>query len=270
MMNNGFMNGQDYLVKHNSDSIRHMYSYSDDTLRLKDYRKVIDKALSMGLTIEYLDMTELHDIGDTGFRIGEYPLDKIENFLNPGYSVETASIEFNYGNKHFLTRMNFLGPTSFIVYTDASDESGHIVYELIQALKEKPLERSVLQQFSISYIKSLGEIQTEKCAGWREARFDASADQWRLRIQLDDRGIWFLSVFVNSTGSLDKYSLDKELASDSHYIFSDEIGVRKKLYRPGDNCRCFDDILIRYVKQYGGEALLDELYPYITAQYHFD
>lgn len=70
MMNNGFTNGQDYLVKHRSDSIRHMYSYSDDTLKLKDYLKVIDKALSMGLTIVYVDMTEMHDIGDTDFAIG--------------------------------------------------------------------------------------------------------------------------------------------------------------------------------------------------------
>ena len=147
------------------------------------------------------------------------------------------------------------------------------IYKLSEQEKQnikKPTERSVLEQFSLSYIKSIENIQTEKRAGWREARFDASADHWQLRIQLDDKGIWFLSVFVNSTGSLEEYSLDKELASDSHYIFSDEIGVRKKLYRPGDNCRCFDDILIRYVKQYGGEALLDELYPYITAQYHFD
>lgn len=270
MMNNGFTNGQDYLVKHRSDSIRHMYSYSDDTLKLKDYLKVIDKALSMGLTIVYVDMTEMHDIGDTDFAIGEYPIDKLETLLNRGYSVETASIKFKYGNNNFLTRMNFLGRPSFVVYTDASDESGHIVYDLIQVLKEKPIERSVLEQFSLSYIKSLENIKTEKRAGRREARFDVSSDKWRLRIQLDDSGIWFLSVFVNSSGSLDSFSLDKELASDSHYVFTDEFGIRKKLYQTGDNCRCFDDILIRYVKQYGGEALLDALYPFITAQYHYD
>jgi len=52
---------------------QNVYSYSNDTLKFKDYRKVIDKALSMGLEIDYLDMTELHDIGDTGFAIGGYP-----------------------------------------------------------------------------------------------------------------------------------------------------------------------------------------------------
>lgn len=188
----------------------------------------------------------------------------------------------DFGLFELLLGAFLLGLSIFGIYTNKKYEKNidreiqeltEEIYKLSEQEKQnikKPTERSVLEQFSLSYIKSIENNQTEKRAGWREARFDASADQWRLRIQLDDRGIWFLSVFVNSTGSLDKYSLDKELASDSHYIFSDEIGVRKKLYRPGDNCRCFDDILIRYVKQYGGEALLSALYPYITARYHFD
>lgn len=188
----------------------------------------------------------------------------------------------DFGLFELLLGAFLLGVSIFGIYTNKKYEKNidreiqeltEEIYKLSEQEKQnikKPTERSVLEQFSLSYIKSIENNQTERGLGWREAKFDASADHWQLRIQLDDKGIWFLSVFVNSTGSLEEYSLDKELASDSHYIFSDEIGVRKKLYRPGDNCRCFDDILIRYVKQYGGEALLNELYPYITAQYHFD
>ena len=95
------------MVNHLSNSKQNVYSYSNDTFKFKDYRKVIDKALSMGLEIDYLDMTELYDIGDAGFAIGGYPLDKLDEFLSPDFSVGNTCIDFKYGEKQFLQKCSF-------------------------------------------------------------------------------------------------------------------------------------------------------------------
>ena len=113
-------------------------------------------------------------------------------------------------------------------------------------------------------------MKREHRAGARRSRHDMTMRKWRLTIQLDDQGIWFLTVFVNDDGSFDKYSLDHEVASDSHYEFRDEKGLRNKIYRPGDENKYLAEVLISYVKIYGGSALLSKLYPFITAQYHYD
>ena len=99
--------------------------------------------------------------------------------------------------------------------------------------------------------------------------FDKLTGKWRTRIQLDEERLWFLSIFTYEDGKLDRYSLDHEAADDSHYEFSDEESVRKALYSPGDEKLSFAEVLIRYTAAHGGNALLNKLYPYITAQYHF-
>ena len=49
----------------------------------------------------------------------------------------------------------------------------------------------------------------------------------------------------------------------------DEQAVRKALYRPGDEHLEFAEVLVRYVKNCGGYALLCDIKPYITAEFHY-
>lgn len=126
------------------------------------------------------------------------------------------------------------------------------------------------QAYSLAYIQGYEGIKREHHAGARSAWHDKSLGKWRLTIQLDNQGIWFLSVFVKEDGRFEKYSLDYDMASDSHYEFRDEKGLRKKIYSSGDEKKYLAEVLIRYVQMKGGNALLSALYPFITAQYHYD
>ena len=87
------------------------------------------------------------------------------------------------------------------------------------------------QAYSLEYIKSRENCPREKRPGGRTAVFDKSMNQWRMQIQLDEKGIWFLSVIVNGNGNFIKYCLDKETAEDSNYEFTDEMTIRKKYIR---------------------------------------
>ncbi len=80
-----------------------------------------------------------------------------------------------------------------------------------------------------------------------------------------------MSIYFDSiTGSLLKYYLDYEAASDSHYEFRDETSVRKVFFRVGDEDRYLDEIFIRYINENSGWRLLEAIKPYITAQFHYD
>ena len=122
----------------------------------------------------------------------------------------------------------------------------------------------------LDFMKKHEGCMLENRPGGCSSYYDRSLHKWRMRIQLDEERIWFLSIFVHEDGTLDKYSLDRELAEDSHYEFSDEEGIRQKLYQPGDEKRTFADILIRYVARTSGGDLLWAIYPFITAQFHYD
>ena len=126
------------------------------------------------------------------------------------------------------------------------------------------------QAYSLAYIRGYEGIKREHHAGARYAWHDKTLGEWRLTILLDNQGIWFLSVFVKEDGRFEKYSLDYEMASDFHYEFRDEKGLRKKIYSSGDEKKYLAEVLIRYVQMNGGNALLSALHPFITAQYHYD
>lgn len=98
---------------------------------------------------------------------------------------------------------------------------------------------------------------------------DAPQRQWRMRIQLEEKRLWFLSVFMSEGGALNKYSLDEESASDSHYEFTDEAKIRSLLYEKGDENRYLDEIFIRWLGSHSGKDLLRLIMPYVTAQFHF-
>lgn len=124
-------------------------------------------------------------------------------------------------------------------------------------------------RYTLDYIRAQEDHSGERCPGACSVMQDQSMHQWRLQIQLDKEQLWFLSIFVRDDGSFDKFSLDKESADDSHYEFRDEQKIRNKLYHSGDEKKYFHEILIRYVKEHGGEALLSLIMPYVIAQFHF-
>lgn len=87
---------------------------------------------------------------------------------------------------------------------------------------------------------------------------------------LDEEHIWFLTTYYDDHGAVRMYSLDEELASDSHYEFTDEKAIREKIYQEGDEKLRLDEILRRYTLENGGAAVLRLIWPYITAQFHYD
>lgn len=124
--------------------------------------------------------------------------------------------------------------------------------------------------YTLEYLMQQSQNISVHKPGSSKIFHDTSMGNWRMTIQLDEERIWFLSVFVNEDNTLNKFSLDKELASDSHYEFKDEAEIRKKLYQKGDEEKFLHEILISFVKNESGDKLLTLLRPYITAQYHFD
>lgn len=126
------------------------------------------------------------------------------------------------------------------------------------------------RRYTLDYIMAQKNRPEERNPGACSSRYDKSIHRWCLQIQLDQKRLWFLSVYVTEDGDFDKYFLDKEAASDSHYEFLEEREIRKKLYVSGDENKYFHEILIRYVKEHGGEGLRSLIMPYVTAQFHYD
>ena len=89
-------------------------------------------------------------------------------------------------------------------------------------------------QYTLEYIMAKEEHPDKKYSGAYHISHDKSMEKWRLKIRLDSKQLWFLSVFVRDDGRFEKYSLDKETANDSHYVFTNEQVIRKNIYAPGD------------------------------------
>lgn len=182
------------------------------------------------------------------------------------------------GNKNELItglfleiRMDYASNGSLI---NCSIADGHI-YQLMEAYlqygeKADPLKENNYRVYNLEYIQSFAGKKQKYGIGERYAYHDISLKKWRLMIQLDDKRYYFLSVFIGEDGIFDKFSLDVESASDSHYEFKSEKGLRKKLYMAGDENKYLDEILIRYVSQYGTLNLYELILPYVTAQFHYD
>lgn len=139
------------------------------------------------------------------------------------------------------------------------------LYRLMRAY----LSYNLKPEYTLEYIQAQRNRTEERTAGAFHVWHDQLPKKWQLRIQLDQEGLWFLSVFVRDDGSLEKYSLDKESANDSHYIFAEEQKIRKSLYAFGDERKYFHEILIRYVHDHGAHALLNLIMPHVTEQFHF-
>ena len=154
-------------------------------------------------------------------------------------------------------------------WTDPGQYTPDDIVDYILSRNIRPAEQGP-GQYTPGYLLSRNIRPAEQGPGARMLLFKESLHQWRLTVQLDQERLWFLSVFVGEDGGLKKFSLDYEGAADSHYEFTAEKAIRDKLYFPGDEKLYFHDILVRYVKEYGGNALLNQIMPHVTAQYHYD
>lgn len=125
-------------------------------------------------------------------------------------------------------------------------------------------------QYTLEYIEKQMNKPKVDAPGACEVRYDLSMKKWQLRFQLDKERVWFLSVFVHADGRIEKYSLDKEVAEDSHYEFVEERKVRSRIYIRGDEDRYLHQTFVRFVKEHSGNALLWAIKPYITQQFHYD
>ena len=123
-------------------------------------------------------------------------------------------------------------------------------------------------RYTLEYIEELASRTDEKVPGSCCVRYDQALKKWHLKFQLDSECLWFLSVFVCDDGRFDIYSLDKESANDSHFQFVEEWEIRKKLGVSDDN-KYFHEILMRCVQEYGGEFVLNQIMPYVTAKFSF-
>lgn len=125
-------------------------------------------------------------------------------------------------------------------------------------------------KYTLKYVQSFEGKKRERKVGDRWAWHDEWLHQWQFKVQLEETAYWFLTVFINDDGTLSKYSLDEEAASDSHYHFENEAAIRNQIYQPGDENRLLDEILTRYTGEHGGLELYRLIMPYVTAQYHYD
>lgn len=130
--------------------------------------------------------------------------------------------------------------------------------------------KDVEKRYNLEYVKNF-LVRPEEQKMCRQYSFhQISIERWRLTIQLDEKRIWFLTVFFHENGEFDHFSLDCETDEDSHYLFAEEDMIREKLYQPGDEELYFDEIIERYVCQFGGNSFLGIIRPYITEEFHFD
>lgn len=121
-------------------------------------------------------------------------------------------------------------------------------------------------RYTLEYIQSLVDNKREWQVGNRWVWHDTFLKQWQLKVQLEEKAYWFLTVFVNDDGTFCKYSLDEEAADDSHYQFVDEAAIRNEIYQQGDEKLLLDEVLTRYARENGGNALYKLIKPYITFQ----
>ena len=124
--------------------------------------------------------------------------------------------------------------------------------------------------YSLSYLINHAQVKETRLPGSCSVFHDVSIKKWRMTVQLDEKRIWFLSVFFNDDGTFSNFFLDAEYASDSHYEFYAENEIRKLIYQNGDEDKYFHEILIRYVQKQSGEDLLTLIKPFIVTCYRYD
>ena len=126
------------------------------------------------------------------------------------------------------------------------------------------------KSYSLQYFFEHPQTVPPRTPGSCEVVHDVSMKKWRFTFQLEEQRLYFLSVFIHENDVFDMFSFDEEYASDSHYQFKDEEGVRKALYRPGDEDKLLHEIFIEYLKDHKSSELITAIWSYITAEFHYD
>ena len=124
-------------------------------------------------------------------------------------------------------------------------------------------------EYTFKDLKAVFE-QKGSMSGNPKARKDISMGKYIMTFQLDTEKCWFLSVYFHDDGKFDKFVLDEEAASDSHYEFVDEAKIRADLYRTGDENGYLHEVFARYIWENSGNKLLFAIRYYITAEFHYD
>ena len=129
-------------------------------------------------------------------------------------------------------------------------------------------KRSHGKEYTMDYVRSFEECSYPHNVGDMYTWHDISGKKWRLMIRLAEE-YWYLSVFFHEDGRFDMFCLDEERADDSHYEFRNEKAVRRKLYQKGAEDKYFHEIVLRYVKEHGGDSFRSLIGFYITAEFHY-
>lgn len=103
--------------------------------------------------------------------------------------------------------------------------------------------------YTLEYILSCRNGNKQNEFGVYRAQHDNSLGKWRLNIPLEETGYWFLSVFLFENGSFDRYSLDYEAASDSHYEFRITRQEAIALFGASATDERLDQVLIKELKK---------------------
>ena len=128
-----------------------------------------------------------------------------------------------------------------------------------------------IREYTLEYLLECKKNTKKNDFGEYDIRHDDSMGKWRMRIPLEKTKYWFLSVFIGDDGVLDKYSLDYEGASDSHYEFNISLKEASEVFREyiGKGPCYLDEALARYVSDHDGSILQEKLLPYIGASYSY-
>ncbi len=228
---------------------------------------------------EILSHKYMHDIIYEKFMKEAYNLPQMPEFmaLDMNHSKHLAPAE---GSREAIfasickeIRMDY-GSNGYLIHRALAE--GTILrlmkaYLSIPVSSKECVKNMEYRKYRIHDIPWLEKSQSGTSIGSHRVFHDVSMKKWRVTYQLDKERLWFLSVFLSEDGTFDlKFSLDKEAASDSHYEFTNEAELRKALKQPGDEELYLHEILIRYANKHGAASLLSVIYPYVTAQFHYD
>lgn len=108
------------------------------------------------------------------------------------------------------------------------------------------------------------------------AWYDRSMDKYRWTVPLEDSRTYFLSMFFGGDKKFLHYSLDVELASDSHYEFTlgGEDNIRPILAGPDAgvtaHTKLLHELMADFLKVNRGSLLVEIVEKNCTAQFHYD
>lgn len=124
--------------------------------------------------------------------------------------------------------------------------------------KRKRMKNEMIYpKYTLDYIRKCDNEEMKEKG--MELWHDVILEQQRLTVCLENSRYWFLSVFIKDDGSSVKFSLDYEDAHDSHYEFTDEDTVRRRIYKDGDEKLYLHDVFRRYIAETDGNTLLSKI-----------